>query len=184
MYLFLISFILFILFLFLFYFLFVNFVIHYFLPFRILHDTVTFLQHHLHTEGLFRKTGSLSRQRELLSFMDRGAMIPGDSHTHDVANLMKRFFRELPEPLLTNRLLSCFEDAYNMFHTDKEKFHKVVLLLCLLLPQDHRWVAIAVICSVLLLCVCFYVLLSVGFLYVFVYLSLCLSVCLKVKSIS
>jgi hypothetical protein len=106
---------------------------------KILHDTVIFLSSHLQTEGLFRKTGSLSRQRELISFIERGAIIPADSHVHDVANLMKRFFRELPEPLLTNRLLPCFEGAYEIFHNDKEKFHKVVLLLCLMLPKDHRY---------------------------------------------
>ncbi len=53
----------------------------------------------------------------------------------DVAGLLKTFFRELPEPLLTHKLHDTFLKCYNL-ETDTNRVH-ATLLLCLLLPCYH-----------------------------------------------
>lgn len=54
---------------------------------------------------------------------------------HDVASLVKQFFRQLPEPLLTNQLHDCFIKAQRKEDHGDQK--KAILLLCLLLPITH-----------------------------------------------
>lgn len=54
--------------------------------------------------GLFRKSGQMSRQKELTVLLDEGTVIDLDSgyfSAHDCACVLKRFLGELPEPLLT-----------------------------------------------------------------------------------
>jgi len=61
----------------------------------------------LKTEGLFRKTGNVARQRLLKSWvMDGSEDLHLDDDTfspHDVATVLKQLLAELPEPLLTHR---------------------------------------------------------------------------------
>lgn len=55
-------------------------------------------------EGLFRKSGSLSRQQELKVLLNSGADLNLDYGTysaHDCASVLKSFLADLPEPLLT-----------------------------------------------------------------------------------
>lgn len=52
------------------------------------------------TEGLFRKTGSTNRQRQIRANLDAGLRLGKTHHVIDVANILKYFFRELPEPIL------------------------------------------------------------------------------------
>lgn len=55
-------------------------------------------------EGIFRRTGSLSRQQELRSFLNQGVTLNLDNgrySVHDCASVLKGFLSELPEPLLT-----------------------------------------------------------------------------------
>ena len=54
---------------------------------------------------------------------------------HDVASLVKQFFRQLPEPLLTVLLHDCFVKTQRM--EDQGDQTEAVLLLCLLLPIPH-----------------------------------------------
>ncbi|KAG7483871.1 hypothetical protein MATL_G00042750 [Megalops atlanticus] len=68
-------------------------------------DACEFLSLHLHTEGLFRKTGSLSRIRTLRIELEQGEPVfspPLSSALQpcDVASLLKQFLRELPSPLI------------------------------------------------------------------------------------
>lgn len=109
---------------------------------RLVYDAVTHLNGHTDVEGLFRVSGSIVRQRKLVSDLNQGLPTP-DAHAHDMANILKRFFRELPEPLLTSRLLASFEQAWDIRESgtfDDVTYEEAVLLLCLLLPVEHRHV--------------------------------------------
>nr|KAG5692522.1 hypothetical protein BaRGS_018727 [Batillaria attramentaria] len=53
---------------------------------------------------------------------------------HDVTALIKQFFRELPEPLLTSVFHDCFVRCYHLSPPDQVE---AMLLLCLLLPPEH-----------------------------------------------
>jgi hypothetical protein len=56
----------------------------------------------LRQEGLFRKTGSVSRQQELKFLVNQLKPLNLDEFTcHDVASVMKSILADLPEPLLT-----------------------------------------------------------------------------------
>ena len=54
---------------------------------------------------------------------------------HDVASLVKQFFRQLPEPLLTAPLHDCFIKTQRLEDFDEQI--EAVLLLCILLPLSH-----------------------------------------------
>lgn len=63
-------------------------------------DACTSLKEHIHTEGLFRKSGSVIRLKALKSKLDHGEACLSSALPCDVAGLLKQFFRELPEPVL------------------------------------------------------------------------------------
>ncbi|KAL0994029.1 hypothetical protein UPYG_G00116920 [Umbra pygmaea] len=72
---------------------------------KFLVDCCVFLTQHLHTEGLFRKTGSLSRIRALRADLEQGSPVfsllrSATLQPCDVASLVKQFLRELPSPLI------------------------------------------------------------------------------------
>jgi len=101
---------------------------------KFLVDCANFLQQHLETEGLFRKSGSIQRQKLLKQKAENGEEFK-NVQPHDVASLVKQFFRQLPEPLLTVLLHDCFIKTQRMEdHGDQTE---AVLLLCLLLPIPH-----------------------------------------------
>ena len=58
-----------------------------------------------------------------------------DAQPHDVASLLKQFFRELPEPLLTNQLHDCFLKCLLLGGKNEQTMS--ILLLCILLPIEH-----------------------------------------------
>lgn len=101
---------------------------------KFLVDSANFLQQHLSTEGLFRKSGSIQRQKLLKQKADLGEELQ-NVQPHDVASLVKQFFRQLPEPLLTNHLHDCFIKTQRL--EDEGDQIEAVLLLCLLLPIAH-----------------------------------------------
>ena len=77
---------------------------HYFTIFPLLTD--------IRTEGLFRKTGNVTRQRLLKEWIKQGAELKLDDGTfspHDIATVLKQFLAELPEPLLAQK----HYDAYS-----------------------------------------------------------------------
>jgi hypothetical protein len=53
-----------------------------------------------HTEGLFRKAGSAARQREIKRQLEKGEGIKASYDVVDLANILKQFLRDLPEPLI------------------------------------------------------------------------------------
>jgi hypothetical protein len=60
-----------------------------------------------------------------------------DAQPHDVASLLKQFFRELPEPLLTNQLHDHFLKCLVLGSKNEQTM--AVLLLCILLPVEHLY---------------------------------------------
>ena len=66
------------------------------------------------TEGLFRISGNKKRQEELKYILNKGGKLnlftEDDSYNpHDIAGILKQFFGELPEPLLTRQLYDCYQ---------------------------------------------------------------------------
>lgn len=57
-------------------------------------------------EGIFRRTGSLSRQQELKNLLLSGSNLgldEGRFSVHDCASVLKGFLAELPQPLLMDQ---------------------------------------------------------------------------------
>ncbi|XP_074441098.1 rho GTPase-activating protein 11A isoform X1 [Larus michahellis] len=92
-------------------------------------DTCEYLEEHVHTEGLFRKSGSLVRLKALKSKLDQGENCLSTALPCDVAGLLKQFFRELPEPILPLHLQEGLLKAQQL---GNEKKTATVLLSCLM----------------------------------------------------
>lgn len=92
----------------------------------------------LRTEGIFRVSGSKKRVRQIREAYDRGDFVifTRDQSPHDVGALLKEYFRDLPEPLLTRDLYNVFTSS-TKFETLEEKVGVVRLGVCLL-PIVHR----------------------------------------------
>ncbi|XP_074398885.1 rho GTPase-activating protein 11A isoform X3 [Zonotrichia albicollis] len=92
-------------------------------------DTCEYLEEYVHTEGLFRKSGSLVRLKALKSKLDQGENCLSAALPCDVAGLLKQFFRELPEPILPPHLQEGLCKAQQL---GNEKKTATVLLSCLM----------------------------------------------------
>ncbi|XP_050527279.1 uncharacterized protein LOC126897603 isoform X2 [Daktulosphaira vitifoliae] len=67
----------------------------------------------LHKVGVFRISSSKKRLRQLREDFDHGKSLESilsktEDHVHDVATLLKEYFRALPDSLLCNDLYQCF----------------------------------------------------------------------------
>ena len=58
----------------------------------------------MQTEGLFRKAGSAARQRDIRRQLERGEGVKASHDVIDLANILKQFLRDLPEPLIPYQL--------------------------------------------------------------------------------
>uniref|UniRef100_A0A8C3WN58 Rho GTPase-activating protein 11A n=1 Tax=Catagonus wagneri TaxID=51154 RepID=A0A8C3WN58_9CETA len=96
-------------------------------------DACTSLEEHIHTEGLFRKSGSVIRLKALKNKLDHGERCLSSALPCDIAGLLKQFFRELPEPLLPADLHEALFKAQQL--RTEEKNTATLLLSCLL--ADH-----------------------------------------------
>ncbi|XP_077736613.1 rho GTPase-activating protein 11A isoform X2 [Canis aureus] len=96
-------------------------------------DACTSLEKHIHTEGLFRKSGSVIRLRALKNKLDHGESCLSSAPPCDVAGLLKQFFRELPEPILPADLHEALFKAQQLGTEEKNK--ATILLSCLM--ADH-----------------------------------------------
>ncbi|XP_078787029.1 stAR-related lipid transfer protein 13 isoform X2 [Oryzias latipes] len=88
--------------------------------------------------GLFRKSGVKSRiqlLRELVESDPDGVSYRGQS-AFDVADLVKQFFRDLPEPVFTGRLCESFLHIYQYVPKDQQLLAAQAAVL--LLPDEHR----------------------------------------------
>ncbi|XP_006831865.1 PREDICTED: rho GTPase-activating protein 11A [Chrysochloris asiatica] len=93
-------------------------------------DACTSLEEHVHTEGLFRKSGSVIRLRTLKNELDHGESCLSSAPPCDIAGLLKKFFRELPEPILPADLHEALFKAQQLGTEEKNK--ATLLLSCLM----------------------------------------------------
>ncbi|XP_058522088.1 rho GTPase-activating protein 11A isoform X5 [Ochotona princeps] len=96
-------------------------------------EACTSLERHIHTEGLFRKSGSVIRLKALKNKLDHGEDCLSSAPPCDIAGLLKQFFRELPEPILPADLQLALLKAQQL--GTEEKNQATVLLSCLV--ADH-----------------------------------------------
>ncbi|KAI1143419.1 RhoGAP-domain-containing protein [Hypoxylon sp. FL0543] len=106
----------------------------------IIEDTITALKNKdLSVEGVFRKNGNIKKLTEQVAAVDRegcDAIRWNDETPHQLAALLKRYLRELPDPLMTQKLYKVWIAATKIKDTDKRRH--CLHLACCLLPQIHR----------------------------------------------
>jgi hypothetical protein len=106
----------------------------------LLQDSITAMRNmDMSVEGVFRKNGSLKALRELEEEVDAKGVEQVDLNTKNpviLANLLKRFLRLMPDPVLTLKLYRLFMVANDL--PDEAQRKKVLHLVCCLLPKSHR----------------------------------------------
>ncbi|KAI2138569.1 Rho-type GTPase activating protein Rga1 [Ophidiomyces ophidiicola] len=89
-------------------------------------------------EGVFRKNGNIKRLKDTADLVDtKYETVDLNKETPvQVAALLKKFLREMPDPLLTFKLHKLFVVAQKI--SDPQKRRRVLHLTCCLLPKAHR----------------------------------------------
>ncbi|KAF4782473.1 RhoGAP domain-containing protein [Colletotrichum scovillei] len=93
----------------------------------------------LSVEGVFRKNGNIKKLSELCERIDRegcDSISFMDQPVVQVAALLKRYLRELPDPLLTFKLQKLWISVAKIQDDAKRKSY--LHLICCLLPKAHR----------------------------------------------
>ncbi|XP_030649453.1 rho GTPase-activating protein 7 [Chanos chanos] len=88
--------------------------------------------------GLFRKSGVKSRiqcLRDMVEADPEGVSFEGQS-AFDVADMIKQYFRDLPEPIFTSRLCETFLHIYQYFPKDQQFTGAQAAIF--LLPDENR----------------------------------------------
>ncbi|KAI9033328.1 Rho GTPase activation protein, partial [Hyaloraphidium curvatum] len=93
----------------------------------------------LRTEGIFRISGSERRIATKYPEFDTpptyGLHTSWDGYTvHDVATILKKYLRDVPEPLFTNELFPYFLQTLDVSPDDAVRANYVQCLVCLLSP--------------------------------------------------
>ncbi|XP_078231412.1 stAR-related lipid transfer protein 13 isoform X9 [Callithrix jacchus] len=96
--------------------------------------------------GLFRKSGVKSRIHALRQMNENFPenVSYEDQSAYDVADMVKQFFRDLPEPLFTNKLSETFLHIYQ--YVPKEQRLQAVQATILLLADENREVLQTLLC--------------------------------------
>ncbi|GAB0087795.1 hypothetical protein DMENIID0001_021450 [Sergentomyia squamirostris] len=96
-------------------------------------------------EGIFRRTGALSRQADLKNMLSLGQTVHFKDAcftVHDCASVLKGFLAEMPEPLLTDAYHSSHCQLAQLMVTDAKALDARLInslqLLFLLLPEENR----------------------------------------------
>ncbi|KAM6299552.1 rho GTPase-activating protein 7-like [Aegotheles albertisi] len=108
------------------------------LPNSILQALDYLRSHFLDQVGLFRKSGVKSRilsLREMNEANPNNVCYEGQS-AFDVADMVKQYFRDLPEPIFTSRLCESFLHIYQ--YVPKDQQFQAVQAAILLLPKENR----------------------------------------------
>ncbi|KAH8885186.1 RhoGAP-domain-containing protein [Thozetella sp. PMI_491] len=97
----------------------------------------TMRQMDLSVEGVFRKNGNIKKLSDLCEKIDRDEDVDlGSNNVVQVAALLKRYLRELPDPLMTHKLYRLWLAAAKI--PDEQKKRHCLHLTCCLLPKCHR----------------------------------------------
>ncbi|KAM6469679.1 rho GTPase-activating protein 7-like isoform 1-T1 [Liasis olivaceus] len=106
---------------------------------RSIFQAMDYLRHHfLDQVGLFRKSGVKSRilyLREMNENNPNNINYEGQS-AFDVADMVKQYFRDLPEPIFTSKLCETFLHIYQYLPKDQQ--FCAVQAAILLLPDENR----------------------------------------------
>uniref|UniRef100_A0A8K9XVZ6 StAR-related lipid transfer protein 13 n=1 Tax=Oncorhynchus mykiss TaxID=8022 RepID=A0A8K9XVZ6_ONCMY len=102
--------------------------------------------HCLDQVGLFRKSGVKSRIQALRQECETSpdSVCYEDQSAYDVADMVKQFFRDLPEPLLTSKLGETFLHIYQ--YVPKEQRLQAVRAAILLMSDENREVLQTLLC--------------------------------------
>ncbi|KAK5650333.1 hypothetical protein RI129_001362 [Pyrocoelia pectoralis] len=103
-------------------------------------------EQNISTEGIFRRTGSLTRQQELRNLLNQGVTVSLENNTysvHDCASVLKGFLADLPEPLLTEAHYPAYCQIAELCGVREKpslesKLSHALQLLFLLLPSENR----------------------------------------------
>ncbi|KAJ5091097.1 hypothetical protein NUU61_005967 [Penicillium alfredii] len=89
-------------------------------------------------EGVFRKNGNIRRLKDVADQIDnKYEQVDLTKETPvQIAALLKKFLREMPDPLMTFKLHRLFVISQKL--PDPEKQKRVLHLACCLLPKAHR----------------------------------------------
>ena len=90
-------------------------------------------------EGVFRKNGNIKRLNDAKDEIDSKGSVEMDltkENPVQVAALLKKFLREMPDPLLTHKLHKLWITSQKI--EDSERRRRVLHLTCCLLPKPHR----------------------------------------------
>ena len=93
----------------------------------------------LSVEGVFRKNGNIKRLNETIATIDKDGCDSVEFSKENVvqiAALLKKYLRDLPDPLLTFKLHRLFIASQKI--NDDDKRQRVLHLTCCLLPKAHR----------------------------------------------
>lgn len=93
----------------------------------------------LSVEGVFRKNGNIKKQQELVDRINTDGCDTVNFMEQPVvqlAALIKRYLRDLPDPLMTHKLFKLWVSAAKMPDLDRRKH--CLHLTCCLLPRSHR----------------------------------------------
>ncbi|KAJ3973766.1 LIM domain-containing protein [Lentinula raphanica] len=89
-------------------------------------------------EGIFRKNGNIRRLGQLTEAIDRDPLSVDLSQDNAVqlAALLKKFLRELPEPLMTFKLYKLWVGAQALKNDDERK--RLLHMISIIMPKAHR----------------------------------------------
>ncbi|QPH00225.1 hypothetical protein C2857_003587 [Epichloe festucae Fl1] len=93
----------------------------------------------LSVEGVFRKNGNIKKQQEMVEKINQeGCDVVNfmEQPVVQLAALLKRYLRDLPDPLMTHKLYRLWISAAKL--ADAERRKQCLHLTCCLLPKSHR----------------------------------------------
>ncbi|XP_019866215.1 uncharacterized protein LOC109595312 isoform X2 [Aethina tumida] len=98
---------------------------------KILCDMVHFIRNDIGLEGVFRKESTNKKIKELINLIEKNADIPSEYSVYDMAVVLKRFLRNLPESLIPENYRDMFLQCMDL---ENKKY--LIMLACLLLPSE------------------------------------------------